>query len=179
MADGAYWFDAATGNFVSSTWYMEELPSWVEKFNNRKLAQGYAKETWNLALDKSMYTASGPDDSPYEAVLGGKKKAVFPYVLSEMIKKDDGFGLVSTTPFGNQLITEMAFAALDGENLGKGLVAVSSLSTLNEPSATDTTTMRTLVGAFRGAATSCNVAKRYWLSGSQPLNTMWLFSSFA
>ena len=33
MADGAFWFDAKTGNFVSSTYYFNELPGWVKEFN--------------------------------------------------------------------------------------------------------------------------------------------------
>ena len=37
MADGVYWFDAATGNFVSSTFYLEELPKWVENFNKKPM----------------------------------------------------------------------------------------------------------------------------------------------
>lgn len=32
-ADAAYWFDNQEGVFVSSTYYMESLPSWVEAFN--------------------------------------------------------------------------------------------------------------------------------------------------
>lgn len=32
-ADAAYWWDTAAGHYVSSTYYMKELPKWVEKFN--------------------------------------------------------------------------------------------------------------------------------------------------
>ena len=34
-ADGAYWLDNATGNFITSTYYMEQLPGWVEAFNKK------------------------------------------------------------------------------------------------------------------------------------------------
>src|SRR5437868_11880728 len=33
MADGAYWFDLKSGNFVSSTYYFSQLPAWVGEFN--------------------------------------------------------------------------------------------------------------------------------------------------
>ena len=36
MADGAFWFDDASGKFVSSSFYMEKLPRWAEKFNKEK-----------------------------------------------------------------------------------------------------------------------------------------------
>lgn len=34
-ADAAYWFDAKNGVFISSTYYMEKLPQWVEDFNRK------------------------------------------------------------------------------------------------------------------------------------------------
>lgn len=32
-ADGAYWWDTSAGHFVTSTFYMNSLPKWVEDFN--------------------------------------------------------------------------------------------------------------------------------------------------
>jgi predicted AlkP superfamily pyrophosphatase or phosphodiesterase len=46
MADGAYWFDQASGAFVTSTWYRPELPGWLQAFNARKLADGFAGREW-------------------------------------------------------------------------------------------------------------------------------------
>ncbi len=37
-AAGAYWFDDVTGNFITSSFYMNELPAWAKAFNERKLA---------------------------------------------------------------------------------------------------------------------------------------------
>ena len=31
-ADAAYWWDTSAGHFVTSTYYMDKLPAWVEKF---------------------------------------------------------------------------------------------------------------------------------------------------
>src|ERR1700686_2174105 len=41
MANGAYWFDAKTGNFVSSTYYFADLPAWVQDFKNTRPADQY------------------------------------------------------------------------------------------------------------------------------------------
>ncbi|MCH5718118.1 alkaline phosphatase family protein [Niabella hibiscisoli] len=30
---GAFWFDDANGDFITSSWYMNELPKWVKDFN--------------------------------------------------------------------------------------------------------------------------------------------------
>ena len=32
-ANAAYWYDKSVGGFITSTWYMEQLPDWVKKFN--------------------------------------------------------------------------------------------------------------------------------------------------
>ena len=34
-ADAAYWYDNAVGHFVSSSYYMDKLPAWVEDFNKQ------------------------------------------------------------------------------------------------------------------------------------------------
>lgn len=46
MADGAYWFDGQSGNFVSSTYYFSELPGWVQEFNAGRPADKYAGQDW-------------------------------------------------------------------------------------------------------------------------------------
>jgi predicted AlkP superfamily pyrophosphatase or phosphodiesterase len=56
MADGAYWFDAKTGNFVSSTYYFSKLPSWAAEFNSARPAEKYKGATW---LDHKL-----PDGGP-------------------------------------------------------------------------------------------------------------------
>ncbi len=45
-ADAAYWWDNNVGHYITSTYYMEELPKWVKKFN--------AENTWNPGKDIKM-----------------------------------------------------------------------------------------------------------------------------
>src|SRR5690606_33966074 len=72
---------------------------------------------WNTLLPIAQYVESGPDDTPYEGRLGGKDKPVFPYDL-KALRKPNEYGILSGTPFGNDYLTEMAKAAVQGENLG-------------------------------------------------------------
>ena len=120
-ANSAYWYDEATGNMISSTHYMQELPKWVSKFNDKKLPDHYLNQTWTTLLPVSEYTESYKDDNHYEAVLPGKEKPVFPYNLKEMRKEtaDNGYELLRATPFGNSLLTELAIGTLKNEDLGK------------------------------------------------------------
>jgi hypothetical protein len=79
MPDGAYWFDSPSGRFISSTYYKPGLPTWLEKFNNLKLAEQYLNREWKLSLPLEQYEESGPDDSPYETKWKGPdQKATFP-----------------------------------------------------------------------------------------------------
>ncbi|MGJ5813555.1 alkaline phosphatase family protein [Paludibaculum fermentans] len=58
MADGAYWFDKPSGNFVSSTWYFKELPAWAKTFNDKKVIDQW-KGT--LGYDKMAESKFGND----------------------------------------------------------------------------------------------------------------------
>lgn len=119
MPDGAYWFDALTGNFITSTYYKAALPLWVDQFNKRKLADQYLNLEWNTVLPLNQYRESGIDDSPYEGRFKGKERATFPYNLKEIRKNYKDFDVVGLTPFGNDLVAEMAKAAIEGEELGR------------------------------------------------------------
>jgi predicted AlkP superfamily pyrophosphatase or phosphodiesterase len=115
--DGAYWYDSKTGRFITSTYYKTKLPDWVERFNQQNLAEKYLSQEWNTLLPINQYVESGVDDTPYEGRIGGKDRPIFPYNL-KTLRKPNEFGLLTSTPFGNDYLTEMAKAALAGENMG-------------------------------------------------------------
>ena len=117
VADGAYWFDSKSGKFITSTFYMSKVPAWVEAFNRQNLADQYMSREWNTLLPINQYVESGDDDTPYENKVGGKERPVFPYNMKTLRKPND-YSLFSTTPFGNDYLTDMAKAALAGENMG-------------------------------------------------------------
>lgn len=117
-SDGSYWYDSRTGNFMTSTYYMEDLPDWMKAFNNRKLADKYLNQTWDTFKPIGQYNESGPDNSPYEGGFRDKQTPTFPYNLSELRGSNGNFGLLPSTPFGNTILNELALAAIDGEGLG-------------------------------------------------------------
>lgn len=133
LSDGSYWYDSSTGNFMTSTYYMEDLPNWVKSFNSAKNVDKYLNMTWDTFLPIEKYTASGSDDSKYESGFKGKDTPTFPYDLKALRKDNGNFSLISSTPFGNSLLTDLALVALDAENLGQDntpdFLAVSYSST--------------------------------------------------
>ncbi|WP_425637767.1 alkaline phosphatase PafA [Algoriphagus yeomjeoni] len=116
----AYWFDSSTGEFMTSTYYYDELPKWVDKFNDRKLVDQYLSQTWNTLYPIKTYTQSMEDDNPFEGTFSGKDTPTFPYDLKALRETNGKFGLISSTPFGNTLTLDFALAALEGEKLGMG-----------------------------------------------------------
>jgi len=118
MADAAYWYDGATGKFMTSTYYRESLPGWLDQFNNQNLPARYMDQEWNTLLPIGQYTESGPDQSPYESKILGKDKSVFPYDLKPL-KAKGSYEALYYTPFANDYLTEMAKATIAGEQLGK------------------------------------------------------------
>lgn len=117
--DGAYWFDGTTGRFITSTYYKPGLPTWLEKFNALNLADKYLSREWKTTYPIDQYKESGPDDNPYENKRKGKEKPTFPYNLAELRKDNGDFSFVIDSPFGNDILTDLAIAAIDGETLGK------------------------------------------------------------
>lgn len=130
--DGAFWFDDKSGNFITSTYYMNQLPKWVEVFNSKKLPEHYLSEKWNTLYPKDTYTESTSDENEYEAGIKKGVKATLPLNLPELYKKY-GYNIIRNTPFGNSLTFDMAKAAIDGEQLGADdetdLLAISCSST--------------------------------------------------
>ena len=65
-ANGAYWYDDKTGGWISSSYYMSDLPDWVKDLNAKKLADPYYAQDWNTLYPMETYAQSTPDDVPYE-----------------------------------------------------------------------------------------------------------------
>ena len=130
-ADAAYWFDSRSGNFVTSTYYLEDLPGWMKAFNDKKLPAQYAREGWNLLLPPDQYTQSTSDDQSWEGLFTGETTSTFPHSLAGTA--GNLHGSVTTSPWGNTLLKDLAIATIQNENLGKGpftdFLAVSFSST--------------------------------------------------
>ena len=119
-ANAAYWYDAGNKNqWITSSFYMEELPDWVKAFNSNNKADAYLNETWETLYDINTYTQSRADNNIYENNLNGQEKPVFPKDLKKLREQNDNFSLIKTIPAGNTYTVDFAKAAIKGEQLGK------------------------------------------------------------
>ncbi|MFT5595911.1 MAG: putative AlkP superfamily pyrophosphatase or phosphodiesterase [Flammeovirgaceae bacterium] len=117
LADGAYWYKDK--KFITSSYYMDELPEWVNDFNNRNLVDTYFVKGWQPLLATSLYTASLPDNNPYESLYEGEKYPVLPKDLADLAKQNDPEEVLKRSPWGNSLILEFGLAAVIKEELGQ------------------------------------------------------------
>lgn len=118
-ANAAYWLDSKTGHFITSTYYMDKLPDWVVKFNQRELAKEYLSRPWTPLYDIKTYDQSCTDDNPFERPFFKGGKATFPIDLPRLLEERK-FSAIKTVPMGNTLTFDMAKATIEGEKMGSG-----------------------------------------------------------
>jgi predicted AlkP superfamily pyrophosphatase or phosphodiesterase len=129
-ANAAYWFDNAGGQWISSSFYMNDLPEWLKAFNAKKWPDVYMKQGWKTLYPIDTYKQSTSDDKWYESKLPGEDNT-FDHVTENIV--NDKYNAFRHTPFGNTITFEVAKAAIEGEQLGKSgatdFLAVSFSST--------------------------------------------------
>lgn len=132
MADGVFWYNTKTGDFISSSYYTKDLPEWVKSFNNLKLADKYLSNDWNLLLEKKFYEINSPDESSYEPDFFKEGEKSFPHSFKNL-NAEERYNALAFTPFIHNILIELAKAAIKNENLGKNyypdFLAISFSST--------------------------------------------------
>ncbi len=121
-ADGAFWFDNTTGTWMSSTYYMKNLPPWVNDFNAMRYPDNYLNSPWNLLKAAGEYADCLPDSNKFETGFNGLN--YFPYDLKKMNQAAGRnttrtFSLLRETPFSDTFTTNFAIKLIEQEGLGK------------------------------------------------------------
>jgi len=115
-AGKAFWFSKATGDFVTSRFYYDEYPQWVNSFNAAEHAQRYADTSWELLHQPSSYLFGGKDDQAWETDFPGFGR-VFPHAYGP----GDGryfTTLLTLSPAGDELTLDFAKELIASENIG-------------------------------------------------------------
>ncbi|HWT03584.1 MAG TPA: alkaline phosphatase family protein [Pyrinomonadaceae bacterium] len=122
-ANAAYWFNQRTGRMVSSTYYFNQLPAWVQSYNDTKPADEFFRKRWDRLLPESEYLKrAGLDTPPWENI--GEVKGdtnAFPHtVTGGSSEPDQNFYLaLDYTPFSNDLLLAFARQVITNERLGE------------------------------------------------------------
>ena len=120
-ADGAYWLDGPDGLIITSTYYRDRVHPWVEDFNRKRVVDRWFDRTWDRSrADVDYEKAAGPDDVDGEGK-GAKQGIAFPHATNGGLKKPGKayYSALYNSPFGNELLLELAKAAVVAEGLGK------------------------------------------------------------
>ena len=119
-AGKAFWFSKSSGEFVTSSYYYEQYPQWVNDWNARKPALAYAGRSWALMHPPSQYVFGNDDDREYETDFPGFGRT-FPHAYGAA---DDKYFTTRLTlgPAGDALTLDFSKTLLDQEQLGQDAV---------------------------------------------------------
>jgi predicted AlkP superfamily pyrophosphatase or phosphodiesterase len=117
LADAAYWTEDTL--MVTSTYYMKELPAYVQRFNTEGRISRYRGATWEHLLPASAYALAGQDNVAAEEDPGGMGRT-FPHRLSSGRASEEAFieGF-ETSPFENEVLVDFAMQVIRSEQLGQ------------------------------------------------------------
>jgi len=107
-----YWY-LTDGRFTTSRYYADSLPTWVQRFNARRLPQSYAGKSWTLLLPAGEYKE--PDSVDFE---GAGQNFVFPHMLPA--DSNIAASLIRLTPWMDKITAALALDGLQTLGLGKG-----------------------------------------------------------
>ncbi|OFY98044.1 MAG: hypothetical protein A2491_19045, partial [Bacteroidetes bacterium RIFOXYC12_FULL_35_7] len=127
-ANAAYWIEGKSGQWVSNTYYMDELPKWVKEFNDKDFSKTFSDREWNTLLPISEYKESLTDKNSFE--IGFERNGTtFPYDIKAIKEKMKTLNIIKNVPAGNTLTTDFAVHAIVNEEMGKDehtdLIAIS------------------------------------------------------
>lgn len=119
-ANGVYWYDTEKGNFVTSNYFREALPVWLDTFNNKGFAKLYIEREWKALNPIQNYEEA--DTAKVKSVetkkrLADKLKSLMDGIIGRQ-QPSVSLSKICETPFGNLITKDMAIAAIIGENLG-------------------------------------------------------------
>ncbi len=111
-ANAAYWYQGSTGNWITSSYYMNEVPGWIADYNKLKLANKFYAKNWETLYPIETYVNSTSDEQAYEG-----KLSTFPHSLAQFTDKN--YDAIRSTPYGNTITLDLAKLAILSEDLGK------------------------------------------------------------
>lgn len=122
----AYMYMDDSGNFASSTYYMQSHPAWVQRYHAARPQDRYYGMTWTPLLADSAY-ATDADDSFYPVTTGTANRFPFTFSGKSGAIDADYFKKLKTGPYLDELTLDFARAAVEGERLGANAAGVTDL----------------------------------------------------
>lgn len=120
-ASGVYWFDQEKGTFVTSSYFAENIPVWLDTFNNKGFSKLYVDREWRALNPINTYEEA--DTAKVKSVetkkrLSDKLKSFVEGIIGKP-QPTTNYSRLTESPFGNLLTKDMAIATVVGEDLGR------------------------------------------------------------
>ena len=126
--ESVYWY-ALDGRFTTSRFYADTLPTWVNRFNERRLPQSFAGRAWTPLLPPDRYPE--PDTIAYEDMQHATREVAFPHRLSA--RPDSAARDLVNFPWMDEVTVALALEGVSALSLGAGpqtdLLAISLSTT--------------------------------------------------
>ena len=117
-AGKAFWFSKATGEFVTTNYYYDQYPQWVQEWNARKPALAWSGKAWELMLEPSAYLFGASDDQAFETDFPGYGR-VFPHPFGDAADNKYFTTFLTVSPVGDELTLDFTKALIANEQLGQ------------------------------------------------------------
>jgi len=118
-ANAAYWYDNYSGKWITSSFYCDSLPQWLNNFNDKDIAGTYLSQKWETLLPSEKNTDTLSNDLCDKSFPGNKGFSYDLNQLSMVSKKERNFSVLKQTPFGNTFTKDMAISTITNEELGQ------------------------------------------------------------
>lgn len=122
LADGALWFDEASGTWISSRYYVRSgsLPAWVSTWNSRKRLDEAFGSFWTLSVPRSALGRLWTPSNDYAQDPSSLGKG-FPHKIDGGLTAPGKtfYRAFTTTPLGNEYVLDTARELIAREGIGK------------------------------------------------------------
>jgi len=116
----AFWFSKTSGEFITSSYYYDEYPTWVTQWNEQKKNLAYNNKSWTLLHKQSSYMFADSDDEPWEVDVAGFG-ITFPHHYDDAGNKHYN-NYLTFSPAGDELTLDFAITIIDKEKLGQDAI---------------------------------------------------------
>jgi arylsulfatase A-like enzyme len=117
-----YWLSAGLGRFITSTYYRDEYPSWVQRFNDEQLPRFKEQRIWSNAVPEAQRHLARVDAKPYE---GDGVHTTFPHRFDDEVGDSARFNrwFYNYSPGQNEALFALAREAVRALALGQDDIA--------------------------------------------------------
>lgn len=121
MRGDVYWFDFEAGRYVTSSYYRQDYPDWVERFNRDELPRFVeSSAVWENTVPLDARRLARRDDAPYE---GYREHTTLPHLFkneSSHAKDSKVYaGWFKSTPMADDATLAFAKEAISARQLGQ------------------------------------------------------------